>query len=320
MSQSSLGSWLEHTLCTSGCSRLQQKQLHLNQALTNEERRVERLNGLVHKFERQLLSETSNDRMKTLRRQLRNLNLRRAQSERTMLSLLQNLNFIMAQMEGLHSPTWLKPYSEYALRTPSSDMTTSGPAFPHWHINSPPLLVGTPHFWTLPTATTLQSPIISNLVSPYEQQYTDDQLPVTPIIRAMPSIPNPDFVWQEYSYPHYVSNHQRIDTDMVSPTDTVSTYSLSPLPPTSTETFPTDLIPGTQVFDLVNGMGAIGLDQGRENLLSADYSFPSQEPQPQPMESRYTATRQLNLLGGQSAAIRLERVARAIDLGSRRSI
>ncbi|KIV93878.1 hypothetical protein PV10_05057 [Exophiala mesophila] len=319
MSQSLYGSLLDHTVCMSGCSRLQQEQLYLRQALVDEERQAERFNVLVWKFERQLSVEASNDRMKTLRRQLRNLNVRKAQSEKIISSLLEKMNLVMEQLEGLHSPTWGKAYSEYTLNTPSSGMTTAT-TIPHWSVNPSPLLVGTPHFWKLPTtATALPSSIVPSFVSPDRLQCIDEQLPATSIIQAISSIKNSDLLWQDYPFPHYVANHPRMDTDMVSPTDTLSPCTLGPLTPISTEMFSMDSIPGTQVFDLVNGMRAIGFDQEREHLPSDDF-FPSQEPQLQPIKSQYTVTRQLNLLSGQSAAIRLERAARAIDMNSRRSI
>ena len=320
MSQSSYGSLLDHTVCMSGCSRLQQEQLHLRQAFADEERQAERFNALISKIERQLLVEASNDRMKTLRRQLRNLKLRRAQSETMISSLLEKMNLIMVQMERLHSPNRGNAYSEYTLNTPSSGMSTSATAVPHWSVIPSPLLVGTPHFWKLPTiATALPSSIVPSLVSPYPLQYIDEQLPATSLIQAIPSIRKSNLLWQDHQFPHYVANHARMDTDMVSPTDTLSPCTLNPLTPISTEMFSMDSIPGTQVFDLVNGMRAIGLDQERSHLPSDDF-FPSQEPRFQPMESQYTVTRQLNLLGGQSAAIRLERAARAIDMSSRCSI
>ena len=187
----------------------------------------------------------------------------------------------------------------------------------------PTLGLPAPQFYTLPTMPSpFFPPTQQMLFSPTDQQGYANQVPAKPVIQAVQFLPTPGIFSPHYQFSYNQSSQVplAIDTDMISPTDTISTYALSPWSRPSVDSLANDLIPGTQVFDLVNGLQAIDLEQEQQHLSRQGYGFGNQDIDSEIPRDHQTSTRKLDLLGGQSAAIRLERVARAANDVVRRSV
>lgn len=283
------------SLCTAQHSILQQERLYLLRALANSERRQERLTSMLNKIETVLATtdQSPSEQTKRLQRSLKTTQSKLIRCERTGQALCTNLDAVVAQMQRLDDHQWRRAHDEYAQQTQHGLMTSLSRTAPTCHalispsVAAPSLQTQMQPFYTntpLPQAQPVGSyyqPTINTLYNPTRAEQTFiSQVPATPILRPL-QYSNPDAFQLRSRQDFFTPGNNLTSSDeeyyysdeMISPTDTVSVYSLSPWTtaapvaavPTLPPTFPPAFAPPTtQVFDLVQGLGAIAIS-GPEN-------------------------------------------------------
>ncbi|KAK5048901.1 hypothetical protein LTR84_005321 [Exophiala bonariae] len=283
------------SLCTAQHSILQQERLYLLRGLADEERRKERLTSTLRKVESALNLTTSEPygHPKALGKKVRILRSKLNRCKRTSRALCTSLEDVVAQMERLDDHQWRRAHDDYAQQTQYGLMTSLSPTRPSAAMIN--LSAAGPSMQHLRTDAMPQSPflnyqqqaIIQGIYANPMEQTLMSQIPATPILRPVQYSYSDGFSFSPPPRRGFSSILTNInptsglysyDSTGPSPTDTISTYSLNPNPWVAGRTYPSEsnampvsgiysnvLVPTTQVFDLVQGLGTMGLSSGPEN-------------------------------------------------------
>lgn len=283
------------SLCTAQHSILQQERLYLLQSLADEERRKERLISTLRKIEAalNLTSSDPNGEAKALRKKLRILRSKLNRCKRNTEALSQNLDAVVIQMQRLDDYQWRRAHHDYAQQTQYGLMTSLSPTRT-FAATINPSLAG-PSMQHLRTDAMPQSPflnyqqqaIIQSVYANPVEQTLMSQVPATPVLRPVQcsfsdafslSSPPRQGVSSILTNPTPTSELYSYNSTGPSPTDTVSPYSLNSNSWVPSQNFPSQsnaiqvssiqpnaFVPTTEVFDLVQGLGAMALSPGPES-------------------------------------------------------
>lgn len=310
-------------LCTEQHSQLQQEQLYLQQALAEDRRRKERLTRKLEKNNAELEAAAANgtpDLVKVLKKSIKGTRSNLNRCVRSEQSLTGSIANVVAQMQRLEQHQWH--------RAPATRECT------HWSDCQPmivsnvaPSLCTMPSYWShASTSGTFQvfppPAMFIGAFQPYQTSFQPVErtayygYPLTPILRPLQPSSSQTAGLGSSKPPPGVCLQFGDELDyMISPTDTVSTYNLSPGPPMPSQTFPTSFSHTNQKANAIDGMKDLqdlAIQEPPEQSQTRLVRAHADRTEPSSQKSANFVHR-LALLDGHRAALRLQKKAQKRD-------